>query len=413
MTIKEHIYRYYYRYWLLPTLPVKHQLQALLASRKTIHISFIVSDLSMWRGQELYELLDSNNHFVVSLCLFPFASYAPLEQQKCIARLIHYCESNNIKYYDLTKCECPAQFLRDVIKPNVLFYPQPYYNLYSEGLSSECFKDILLCYIHYGSNTIDTPWLFNQKFHNFAWRLYFFSIDALYSARHFADNKGINVRVVGNPTGDLLSKKSVKTAWKIPEKKHIIWAPHYSIENGFFNNNSFIELHDIMLNLADEYKDSICFAFKPHPKLLSTLYNHPKWGEKRANDYYRQWECRSNTQLETGEFINLFRGSDGMIHDSVSFTIEYLYTQKPVLFFTKDKDQTTKGFNRIGNEAFNAHYIGNNEPSIRAFIEEVILKEEDPLASKRQDVYNHYLKPVNGRSAAENIYNDLLESFGL
>jgi DivIVA domain-containing protein len=61
---------------------------------------------------------------------------------------------------------------------------------------------------------------------------------------------------------------------------------------------------------AEKYADRIQWAFKPHPLLRDTLYQHPDWGKERTDAYYGRWESMPNTQLETGAYVELFKQSD-------------------------------------------------------------------------------------------------------
>ena len=81
-----------------------------------------------------------------------------------------------------------------------------------------------------------------------------------------------------------------------------------------------------MLSFTEKYKDKIQIAFKPHPN-LKTVNKSSKSG-KPNDDYYDKWNSLDNGQLEEGDYFDLFLQSDAMIHDSVSFLSEYLYTMK-------------------------------------------------------------------------------------
>ena len=72
-----------------------------------------------------------------------------------------------------------------------------------------------------------------------------------------------------------------------------------------------------MVELAKKYQDSIQFAFKPHPVLKFRLINI--WGEQKTEEYYKLWETMPNTQLETGDYIDLFLTSDALGFLSVPF----------------------------------------------------------------------------------------------
>jgi len=100
-----------------------------------------------------------------------------------------------------------------------------------------------------------------------------------------------------------------------------------------------------------------------------------------------------NTQLEEGEYDDLFLQSDAMIHDSGSFLAEYLYTQKPVLFLMKDKSESN--LNEFGLKALEACFKANSQIEIEEFIKSV-LNEELDMSSVHQNFYdseiNQYFK---------------------
>ena len=229
-------------------------------------------------------------------------------------------------------------------------------------------------------------------------------------------NKGKNVKVVGFTAFDQFADCGRTIQWKKQEcdKKKVIWAPHYSItDKGPIHHGSFLEIYDTMLEMARQFQTDIQFAFKPHPRLLSELYEYPVWGKERTDNYYRCWKDGNNTQLVTGDYVDLFLSSDAMIHDSVSFMAEYHFSHQPALYITGDVQQTKRQLNELGNRAIDAHYLGKQKSEIISFLENVVLRGEDPLRNKRLAFYNDYLIPPGGKSVAEIIYEDLIESLKL
>ena len=65
-----------------------------------------------------------------------------------------------------------------------------------------------------------------------------------------------------------------------------------------------------------------------------------------------------------------------------------------------EQQLTDKG--EFGKQAMRQHYIGKCEEDIINFIENVVLKGDDPMKQGREDFYNQYLLPPNGKSVAEN-----------
>jgi hypothetical protein len=56
----------------------------------------------------------------------------------------------------------------------------------------------------------------------------------------------------------------------------------------------------------------------------------------------------------------------------------------------------------------NLHYIGQDLQDIVAFIEEVVLKGNDPMKQQRLQFRNDCLLPPNGKTVAENTMDVLL-----
>ena len=416
MSFKEHIYLLYFKYLYLNQLSWKRKslIQA-LQKRGKANVLFFVSNVAMWRAQKVFDLLNRDEHFSVSVFLYPFSSFEKEQRLQAIHTLRDYFSERQLPFYDGTQIEDPAAFIKKEIRPDIVFYPQQYMNLYGNGLDSELYDDLLLCYIPYALIVFDQGWLYNQRYNNVAWRLYFPSQLHKDNAEHLAINKGRNVRLVGEASADAYLDEDHSNPWKERQsrKKRIIWAPHFSIgKDGLLHRGSFLDLHALMLKLATQYAEHIQIAFKPHPRLLTELYNHPDWGKEKADAYYRKWAEMPNTQLETGEYIDLFMNSDAMIHDCGSFTAEYLYTLRPVMFYTHDRKAVEKQLNELGMAALDAHYIGGSADDIESFIKDVVIGENDPKVSARKAVYDKYLLPPNGRSTAENIYHDLLSSLG-
>lgn len=415
-SLREILYPYYFRFVYLGKLRrVRNRSIRSIKKKGKARILFIVSNLAMWRTQKLFDMLSNDNQFEVFIILASFAHFDSDQKSNNLKELRQFFSERGISFLEADSLTSPANYVRETLIPDIIFYPQQYQSLYNNGLDSELYDTYLLCYVPYALIVFDQGWLYNQRFNNVAWRLYFPSDLHKINARNRAINKGANVRLVGEAISDLYLEREHKDSWKkhIGKKKRIIWAPHFSIEEGgWLHRGSFLILNQVMLNLADKYKDQVQFAFKPHPRLLTELYNSPQWGKEKADAYYQKWAQMPNTQLETGSYVDLFMTSDAMIHDCGSFTAEYHYTQNPVMFFTRDLDGVKKQLNELGLAAIEAHYIGGSAEDIESFIESVVLKGEDPLKPARKAVFDKYLLPPNGRSAAENIYHDLKSSLG-
>ena len=406
----------YFKFFLIPRARMK-QTRCIREIRKEgkAKIVFIVSSLPMWRLQSLFNQLQDDVHFDVSIAIYPFNNWPCEQKARAMEELRDYFSQQGIQILDLSQKTFPGKSLREMKNPDLIFYPQPYNHLFWNDLDNQYFEDKLVCYIPYGMPVVRLPWIDKTLLHNTAWRVFLHSESRKQQAQSVLFNHGRNIRVTGEPISDLFKLPAKNQVWKKQEqqKKRVIWAPHYSIlSDDLLHQNSFLWLSDSMLKIAENYKDQIQFSFKPHPRLFLTLCELPDWGRKRAEAYYKAWREGENTQLDIGYYIDLFKDADAMIHDSSSFTAEFHYTKKPVLFTTKNADEVINTLNEFGKEALSAHYFADSEEKIVDFIEKTVLGGDDPKKPERESFYQKYLLPPNGQSVAENIYDEILSGLG-
>ena len=115
-----------------------------------------------------------------------------------------------------------------------------------------------------------------------------------------------------------------------------------------------------------------------------------------------------NTFFTDGEYIDLFLTSDAMIHDSGSFLIEYLFTQKPVMRMMND-DCMDDLLNGYAKRCFGVYYKGYDEFEVEQFVVNVI-EGKDENKEDRECLYNDFLLPQSGKLPSENIISDILDS---
>lgn len=251
--------------------------------------------------------------------------------------------------------------------------------------------------------------------HNLVWRFYLETEIHKKLSLKYSKNKSINTVVTGAPGMDKLLQKNYKPVdvWKIKDKsvKRIIWAPHHSIpgKGANLNFSTFLRYFDFMYNLTKKYKNQIQISFKPHPLLRAKLNMADVWGKEKTDEYYNRWAGLTNGQLNEGEYIDLFITSDGIIHDSASFIVEYLYTNKPVMFLANDNNVSDR-LNEIGKMALTKFYLAKMEEDIIQFIENVIIKGDDIMKAERIRFFHSMIKPPNNLTASENIFNDLKQA---
>jgi len=399
----------------------RHEKALNIASEKEqLDVVFFVLNPDIWKYEKVYRLLEKDSRFNPVVVICPAIN---LLDDKVISSLMKQAYRSFLEEgYNVVSSynESTGKYL-DVnaeLKPDIVFFTNPYgYTLGKYQIKN--FLDTLTCYVQYSFPMEDVEHFYNKAFHSLLWKAFYETELHKEMAKEYALNKGVNVEVTGHPGTDsfMYGSRVNNGAWKRSglNMKRIIWAPHWSVISrgrGRPSASNFLEISEFMLELADRFKSEVQFAFKPHPYLKRTLYDLEGWGKDKTEAYYRKWDEMENGQLETGNYTELFNGSNALIHDSISFIAEYLYCGKPSLFLKSDPD-VNRRFNEFGNLALNHHYHGSGKEDILRFIEHTVLKGNDPEKMKRDDFYKKTLMPKDGRTASQNIYDIICrEIFG-
>lgn len=381
---------------------------------KKIRVVLFVSRISCWLFSDLYKLLLESNIFEPIIVLKPFVSQGKevmIRYQETTFKALKERGYNPVRGYDIET----DSFLnvRKEIKPDIIFYTKFWKPHFHPNFYIDKFLDKLTFLTPYGFYTAEDRRAMNFDLNNLVDGFFLETELHRKMAQRDMHNKGKNVYITGAPKLDIFFDTSYKPkdVWKLqPEKKkRIIWAPHHEDKTPawMYQFDAFYEIADTMLEVADYYRNSVQFAFKPHPMLKEKLYK--RWGKENTDSYYQKWEEKENCQLEEGEFEDLFMTSDAMILDSISFIAEYTIVNKPALFTIGRNARVF--LNEYGQKNFEVLYKtqGDLGKGIYHFIDDIVLKENDFKAIERTAFINSYLKPQNNKTAAQNIYNNICE----
>ena len=384
------------------------------ASKKDVlTVVFFLQSSSIWKYDSLYQKLKASNRFKPYIVVSPYNVHLNYDMEECfnvMKKTLTYAKEKGydpISTYDFNQKKWID--IRKTLNPDIVFFSKPYkdtfpkYHLYH-------FHDKLSLYAPYGFLTIDNYHNnYNLPFNNFLWKLL---VETSYQkgfAEIYSLCKGDNVIVIGALGCEQMvdPKYQPVDLWKPQDrpKKRIIWAPHHTVDY-LFNFSNFMTLCDQMVELAEKYRDQVQIAFKPHPVLKFKLIN--LWGKEKTETYYQRWADMPNTQLEEGYYIDLFMTSDAMIHDCASFTAEYLFTRKPVLFIVRDQQQVESHWNPFGRKCYDQHYHAHGLEDIERFINDTVISNNDPMQPQRETFFKQYL--FDGKLPSENIYNFLYET---
>ena len=403
--IRTHI-SFLYRSWIARSRRRTMEGLSRMANKPCREVAFILAVPGMWKLDYVFRAMQESEAYHPYVVIIPytaFKGYSDEETMKTIRRTEEFVKNKGFEYvipYDEKKGKWVD--IKKTLDPDIVFFTCPYKDM-APMYHAYHFVDRLTCYVSYGFTSMK---LFKNNFDKLAINIagcYFLETPMHKKfAEQYSHARGRNCYVTGYPGCEMYLRDDYlpKQVWREQEhpKKRIIWAPHHTIE-GTFSVSTFLDVCDIMADVAKKYADRVQFAFKPHQLLKFKLIE--VWGEERTNAYYKQWETMPNCQLEEGDYVDLFIGSDAMMHDSCSFTTEYLYQRKPVMYLLKNNPQDV--FNDFGIKSFEQHYHGHTRQDIEQFIEDVVLGGNDPKREGREQFFQQYLGPYNGALPSENI----------
>lgn len=383
-------------YWM--TIPLKVWR---FRKKKCIRVLFMVSEVATWKSELLYLKMCKHTRFDPIIGIS--TSRVPDGVKKPLA---DYLQSKKYPFVDLDTSNDSIKNLR----PDIVIYYKPYPECYSEGH----FFDKNLRYVFIGMNycfSIENIVIHIEKPQfDYCWQYYVEHTDVADRRREVLGYRARNTKVTGVPMQDILlqPKECFGDPWKDKTgRKRIIYAPHHSFKGTNKTGiefATFLEMGEPMLQFAKQYSDTVTIAFKPHPLLRMKL--DEIWGKERTDKYYQEWAKQPNAQIETGEYVGLFKYSDAIIHDCASFLIEYLYMNKPALYLVSESNDIDEllGFAREGFMCYeHAHQVND----IETFIQNVIAGV-DHNCEKRQSFINKQLLPPKGRTACDNILDAIL-----
>ena len=409
------LYRYGYR--LMPRRQQRY-VQWLGRQQRPVRVVFVALNVAMWKYQRLYDLLAADERFQPVVVLSPGITYQPEQRLKDLRQMRDFFTQQGTKFVDW-KLEEGAEpvDIRHELNPDIVFYMQPYHGSYHDRHCFLRFTDRLIAYTPYSYLQAQVAYNYDNVMQNVAWKCYYVNQYHLDDARRWARNQGVNAVAAGYTSADDYRLNPPSEVWHDDghTRRRLIWAPHCTLANdgSAFSRSNFLMMADYMVDLARRHKDDLQIAFKPHPGLLTELYKHPEWGRERADEYYRTWRTMPNTQAEEGTFIDLFRGSDAMVHDSGSFVIDYLYFNHPVMYVSQNMERAKSYVNTPGKKAYEAHYTGSTTEDVERFVNEVVLGGNDPMKAARETYYNEFLAQPGGKTTAQNMYDDIVRSLNM
>lgn len=394
-----------------------------IGDEEVTNVAFVIAHIAMWSCDVLYHLFASDPKFNPYIVLAYSTRRNNGADTDAFEKSKEWLVKQNLKFRTLDLDTPKKQCFEKMGKPKIVFYLTPYSNLLPEGCNLVYLPaSVLTIYIPYSFMLSDAPNKFTCPGMVNTWR--HFSDSAFYR-KMLISHDPLNERntyFVGYPKMDIYyepSETDKKSIWKVHpgaderKVKCIIYAPHHSLEGSEIctqHFSTFKENYLAFLEYAAANSLTTSWIFKPHPALRTTAVATGLFAsEKEYDGYLKKWDALPNAQVvEEATYYDIFKTSDAMILDSVSFIAEYQFTQKPLLFLTKEN----QNFNEFGRALMDRQYCakGDDWQAIRAFIEDVVVNGKDENKGSRTMFFRENLDYRSGgeSSASRQIYDHIL-----
>lgn len=399
-----------------------------------VNVAFQSYSAAQWPAGGVYERIAKDDRFDVKVFAAPLVDRDRDSRIDSYTQTYNWFKTNGYKVFGGLDIENDRTKSWDEAGgyPDVLYVVSSWNDILSENQNYlEMPLNTLIGFIDYGMNAVENKdgsyekeYIYNKNSAGLMWKIYCDLEKTYEKYQKYNILHGKNALYTGYPKMDyfyqdrIWKKDEVEKLWKIPDGmsekaiKKIIIAPHFSVhDNAILKFATFKQNKWFWIYLMKKY-GNISFVFKPHPNLRAISVEEGVFKTYEDYDnYLKQIDDLPNAKVVTeSSYLEYFATSDGMILDSCSFLVEYMYTKKPLLFLRRD----TQYFTDVGEEILKENYTASGEDyfGIEKFITEVILGEKDTKKEKRDQIFKNELdyKGKLGNLASENIYQDLIKS---
>lgn len=383
------VIKYKYHLQQIRYIFILRKIQKKIKRSIVVKVVFIVVDSAIWKYGSLYKKFDADDRFEPYIVIAKSQRIIDSISFDYFNKTVNYFIENNYRVFHKEDISLRTQrdFKND-LNPDIIFYSVPY-NYVDKVFYISNNLDVLNVYCPYAFAVTKYNHAIKNELTFLVWRHY---VESNFHVNFYRDIFGFDLKNI--KTSGYIGLEEfhfdISLSKTVPSKKKLIWAPHWTIDNnGPLVLSSFLKYSDLFLEIAGEFKNSLEIYFKPHPILKYALYDNPNWGKLKTDKYFNRWLLLENTNLVEGNYVELFNISDAIIHDSGSFTVEYLYTKKMAGYTVNPKTYTM--LNDFGKKALNNYYLVKNDIDLKKFILNLI-NSKDPLKENRIRFYENELK---------------------
>lgn len=296
------------------------------------------------------------------------------------------------------------------LAPDYVFINYPWQRNYQPGYRVEQLSEFTkVCYVPYYSLALVnepgevgvTPYLYTQRSNQLASLV--FTQDSNTVDAYATTSRGNDyVHLTGTPKIDALVRKvhAAEASWPInnPGNRKMVWAPHHSFSENWFNFGMFTKISGQMLHFA-KTNPNLDIVMRPHPIMFGNLVSSGVRSDEELENWLTEWNSLSNTAIDSeGDIAPLFAAADIFVTDGISFLGEYpLATGKPTVFFENEAHWPWSPIGKIAARAnIHVHNFDEFEEAYNDIFENGLPDFGNEIAELRQAA-----QPFPGEAAAK------------
>lgn len=384
-----------------------------IARKDKIAVGFVLYDSSMWCGDDLYKFFAEDEHFEPTIFMCLRDDHSELE-------LIDKDFWHGVEQFKSRGLNVVAVSDKNFSLPeqDLLIFLTPYFETLPESFQLlNLTARTLLFYVPYSYQLSQWYAYLSFPIMYLARKVFWESKAALDLFRKHCAQGAARGYYSGYSRTDIFFKhdEEFRFEWKMacPDAKKIIWAPHWSINEGI-RYSTFQWNYQFMYEFAKAHPET-SWVVKPHPNLFFSAVQSGLFASTEEFEKYLQaWEDLPNAKVVTGGYYQgLFVTSNAMIHDSGSFIAEYQFVNKPMIFLTRD----TQKFNTLSEGIMNVSYLvdGRDLDRIAELMQKIFIEGDDYKADERKKFFDDQLNYFahNGMTASEFIYKSISQELNI
>ena len=355
-----------------------------------ICVLFIVSEISKWKEQKLYEAMEASGVF------YPVIGISAWNRQlepACSNEELLKIHQNAEEFFN----QLGDRHVRTVIveggrrvhidlrlfKPDIVFYTEPWSPCEGQDPCTVSKFDLTFFASYYVGDYCQMDW----DCHLFVQRLVYgyFCLNETMCEEYAKSLRFVvhSTRFIstGHPGLDFFRKGE----GNIGDKGYVIYAPHFSFPNphapDFGERLSTFDWNGREILEYARSHPEMNWVFKPHPILREWILDSGFMDNKELSEYFSAW-AEVGLVCEDGDYQDLFLQSRVMITDSGSFLTEYGATGHPIihLICNENKMRPIAAVKPVWDTYYQVH----NLDSMYEVFEMVLENGKDPNYSMRQ-----------------------------